>query len=238
MSDFNKKSPPDWDAEVAKARQENVVDVLRQVRDEESGMMKKITTYCMKFGFDRRDVIDKINNDNMFAVHFAKDPGKQGIHERIAADYLKQLSHVNNFEILPKSGKKSLFFNNAGELLKCRNKKSETSKQDSSTQNSKSLDFFWGTDEFVCYASHKHTKEQGGGQDFQFGDQKRFLENFIKHDNKKAIFFAICDGEYYNDHRMQELEALTRKTLPLSFAVPIENVEEELRAIVALKDND
>ena len=231
MSDFNKKPPPDWDAEVANARQENVADVPRQVRERESSMMEKITTYCTKFGFDREEVIDKINDDNMFAVFFAKVPGSQGIHEKIAANYLMQLSCVNNFKVLPKGGKNSLFFNSAGELLKCRNKKSEISAQDS-----KSLDFCWNTGEFICYASHKHTKEPGGGQSHQFKDQKRFLENFISHDNKKTI--AICDGEYYDASKMQELESVTRKTPPFSFAVPIENVEEKLRAIVALKDND
>ena len=233
MSDFNKKPPPDWDAEAAKMWRENAASVPSQIHKNEAGIMRRITTYCMDFGFEKKTVIDKINDDKMFAACFAKDPGKQGLHEKLAANYLMQLSCVNNFKVLPKGGKNSLFFNSAGELLKCRNKKSEISAQDS-----KSLDFCWNTGEFICYASHKHTKEPGGGQSHQFKDQKRFLENFINHDNKKTICFAICDGEYYNAPKMQELESVTRKTPPLSFAVPIENVEEELRAIVALKDND
>ena len=209
----------------------NAAAVPSEVETGDSGMMKKIATYCDNFGYAAREVIAKISGDKMFAAHFAKNPGTQGIHEQIAADYLQKISLVGNFEILPRSGKNALFINAQGELLK-RKDKSQTSAQDS-----KSLDFCWKTGGFVCYASHKYTKESGGGQDHQFRDQKRFLENFREHNNPRAACFAICDGAFYTEEKMQELESVTRKKPPISFAVHIEDVAENLQKLAALKDN-
>ena len=97
--------------------------------------------------------------------------------------------------------------------------------------------FLRKTGGFVCYASHKYTKESGGAQDHQFRDQKRFLENFREHNNPRAACFAICDGAFYTEEKMRELESVTRKKPPISFAVHIEDVAENLQKLAALKDN-
>ena len=224
-------SPPDWENESLKLWCKNAAEVPREIAAGDGGMMQKIATYCMRFGFETKKVIAKISGDAMFAAHFAKDPAKQGIHELIAAEYLRKISMIGDFEILPKGGKNALFIDASGGLRK-RGDKSATSAQDS-----KSLDFFWRTAEFVCYASHKYTKESGGAQDHQFRDQKRFLENFQKHENRRAACFAICDGAYYAADKMDELRAATRKTPPLSFAANVEDVAGKLQELAALKDN-
>ncbi len=210
---------------------ENAAAVPGEARARDAGMMKKIGTYCARFGYETRRVVAKISGDEMFAAHFAKAPGRQGVHERIAADYLQKIALVKNFKILPKGGKDALFIDARGALRK-RGDKSGTSAQDS-----KSLDFYWETAGFFCYASHKYTKESGGAQDHQFRDQKRFLENFRKHGEPRAACFAICDGAYYTAEKMRELEGATRRTPPLSFAVHIEDVAGKLRNLAALKDN-
>lgn len=210
---------------------ENAAAVPGEVDAGDKGMMKKICTYCWRFGHQMQAVIAKIKSDAMFAAHFAKNPGTQGIHETIAADYLKKIALVDDFKILPRNGKAALFIDARG-LLRKRADKSQTSAQDS-----KSLDFRWDTAGIVCYASHKYTRESGGAQDHQFRDQKRFLENFRKHDDRRAACFAICDGAYYTEEKMRELESVTRKTPPLSFAVHIEDVAAKLQKLAALKDN-
>ncbi len=211
---------------------ENAADVPRQVADKEEGMMKRIGTYCRRFGYQAGRVIEKITGDDMFAAHFTKNPTKQGMHEKIAAEYLREIECINDFETLPKGGNESLFINARGEILR-RGDKSQTSAQDS-----KSLDFRWKTGGYVCCASHKYTHESGGAQDHQFRDQKRFLENFQKHGNPQAVCFAVCDGAYYTPGKMRELGAVTRKEPPLSFAAHIENVEEILRGLPKLMDNN
>ena len=204
---------------------ENAKDVPRQIAAEERGMMKRVRTYCGRFGYEMQKVKDKINNDGMFAAWFSKTPSKQGMHEKIAAEYLEKINCINNFEILPKGGNEALFINAKGKILQ------RGAKSDTSAQDSKSLDFCWNTGGFICYASHKYTHESGGSQDHQFRDQKRFLENFRNHENKKAVCFAICDGAYYGQEKMRELGAVTRKEPPLSFAAHIEEVEEILLEI-------
>lgn len=230
MSD-SKMSPPDWECEVLKMWRENAAAVPSEIAAEEGGMMKKISTYCLRFGYEFKKVVAKISGDEMFAAHFARDPARQGVHELIAAGYLRKIALVGDFEILPKGGNNALFLDARGALHK-RGDISETSAQDS-----KSLDFRWRTAGFVCYASHKYTKEAGGAQDHQFRDQKRFLENFRGHDDRRAACFAICDGAYYTAEKMRELDGATRATPPPSFAVHIEEVAGELQKLAALKDN-
>lgn len=231
MSDI-KKSPPDWAAAEREKWRENAEAVPRQVARQEEGMMKRIRTYCGRFGYGMKKVTDKIGNDGMFAACFSKTPSKQGMHERIAAEYLEKVECIGDFEILPKGGKGALFINARGEIMR------RVSKPDGSAQDSKSLDFRWKTGGYVCYASHKYTHESGGAQDHQFRDQKRFLENFQKHGNPQAVCFAVCDGAYYTDKKMRELGAAARKSPPLSFAAHIEEVEGILRGLPELRDNN
>lgn len=188
--------------------------------------MQRIETYCSRFGYTCSQVIQKIFHDGMFAAHFTKDPTKQGIHENIAADYLRPLPGVSDFEVLPKSGAGAMHISADGEF--CVGKST-------SARDSKTLDFRWTTSGVQCWASHKYTKEQGGAQDHQFNDQKRFVENFRNHKGERVAFFAICDGAYYTAKKMSELRQIARDT-PLCFAVHLEDVAEKLREISAPRE--
>ena len=228
MSDFKKIPPPNWEGEsLNRLWRENAAAVPDAVNARDRGMMKRIATYCRRFGYDCKRVIDKIISDEMFAAHFTKDPTKQGIHEKIAANYLRKFKCIDNFEILPRGGRGALFVDTEGVLR-------PYNKHQASAQDSKSLDFRWNTAGVTCYASHKYTKESGGAQDHQFRDQKRFLENFKHHDNPQTVCFAICDGAYYTPDKMKELENETRDKAPLSFAVHIEDVVEKLEIVANL----
>lgn len=214
--------PPDWEGEENKRWRKNADDVPRQVDEGEMGMMKRVRTYCTRFGYAVVDVIRKIHGDAMFAAHFTKDPKKQVMHENIAADYLRNLPLVgDDFEMLPNGGDGALCINANGEFRHGKGK---------SAQDTKTLDFCWTTGNVKCWASHKYTKESGGAQDHQFKDQKRFLENFRKHKGERVAFFAICDGAYYTEKKMEELQQVTNDNPP-SFAVHIEEVAAKLREL-------
>lgn len=216
-----KKPPPDWQGEEQKRWRENAADVPRQVGEGEKGMMRRVRTYCARFGYGIAKVVGKIRNDEMFAAHFAKDPTKQVMHEHIAADYLQKIAGIDGFVVLPGSGGNAFYINADGVFCRGVGK---------GAHDSKTLDFYWKSNGVECWASHKYTKESGGAQDHQFNDQKRFLENFRKHKGERVAFFAICDGDYYNEKKMAELQEVTNKTPP-SFAVHIEDVEAKLRQL-------
>lgn len=65
----------------------------------------------------------------------------------------------------------------------------------------KSIAFKWsysrGGKVFKVYATHKHTKEEGGSQDNQFADVKLFLDAALPCTDPSTLFLAICDGLYY-----------------------------------------
>ena len=216
-----KPPPPDWEGEENKRWRTNAADVPRKVREEDAGTMQRIKTYCNRFGYNFNQVVKKIFQDGMFAAHFTKTPSKQGMHEIIAADYLRALPGVGGFEVLPKGGAGAMHISADGEFCTGKSK---------SARDSKTLDFRWTTSGVQCWASHKYTKEQGGAQDHQFNDQKRFVENFRNHKGEQVAFFAICDGAYYTAKKMSELQRIVHDT-PLCFAVHLEDVAEKLRGI-------
>ena len=228
MSAINKRPPPDWDAEALAMWRKNASDVPTQFAAGDTGMMKKVRTYCNRFGYEVCKVADKIVGDEMFAAHFSKDPSRQGIHEAIAAKYLRGEKNIHDFCVLPKTGEGALYLKVDGSI---------TDEQPSSAHDTKSLDFRWQTAGTVCYASHKYTRGQGGSQDGSFREQKQFLENFQKHANPQVAFFAICDGSRYGSAEMKELGLVARVTPPLSFASRIEDVGAALRKVASMTDN-
>ena len=230
MSAINKRPPPDWDAKAQAMWRKNAGDVSRQVTEKEPGMVRRVSTYCSRFGYEVQKVGLKILGDEMFAACFSKDPGKQGMHEAIAAEYLCEEEGISDFQILPKKGETAVYIKADGSIV-------SGGKSPGGAYDSKSLDFKWKTAGIACYASHKYTHEGGGAQNHQFKEQKQFLQNFKEHADKRVAFFAICDGQYYNDEKMRELAALTSEHPPLSFALHIEDVGAALQKVASMTDN-
>ena len=233
-----KPSPPDWRGAEKYMWKENARLVPEQVAEQDSGMMKRIKTYCDRFGYALQKVMDKIMGDDMFAAHFSKDPSKQSIHESMAAKYLEKLSEhfeslpaksveIRDFGVLPKGGMSAFYITSNGDI-----KAGIGKNKDAST--SKSLDFLWQTNGITCYASHKYTHEAGGAQDHQFRDQKRFLENFQNNKDIATALFVICDGKYYTEDKMEELRKKQRTESPLSFAIHIEEIEDKLKILARI----
>lgn len=180
----------------------NVNELRNNITDR--SVMLKIKNWADKYDLDFNFVKHKVFTDDIFALNFVKDPGRQNFHENIAAYTLKSLADIHNFETLPKGGKNAKVINN-GMLVSL-----EQSRK--SISNPKTIDFKWeiktkSGKTITCYASHKYTKDRGGSQDNQFNDLKSFMEHAYKNNEKDILFFAICDGNYY-----QQIDRTTNKS--------------------------
>ncbi len=154
----------------------------------------------------------------MFAAWFAKEPRRTGMHELIAAEWIKTLPTVSAFRTLPKNGADSIYVTSDGNIHMGMIK----------NRPGKSLDFTWKTRETTCYAMHKYTKEGGGNQDSQFKEMVDLLRHFQSCNERKCALFVIADGKYYHGKKIAELQNHTRSQTPKSYAIPI----EELPAIL------
>ena len=185
----------DYEGEAQLLRIENAEQVRMCLNAD--WLLTKITAYATRQGLEPELLIHKVRTDDLFALTFAKDPGKQSMHQRLAQNALIQLGCFDEFRLLPQSGKQAYFVSKDGIPLTGYDAKE-------SKQLGKAVDFFWvhrrsiGT--LHAYASHKYTKEEGGAQDNQASD----LENFMERARGKStpdnhVFYALCDGQYY-DH--------------------------------------
>ena len=120
----------------------------------------------------------------MYAEFFAKDPAKQNIYEKLAANYISKIKDVKDFRNLPNNAKMYVV---DGKV---------TSER---LNDVKSIDFFFKVGDYNFYASHKYIKATyGGAQDNQYNDIRNFLRNCKKVSNGRNYYLAICDGAYFN----------------------------------------
>lgn len=217
--------PPNYDAIEVEMWRENAENVVNSLNEQDANLLKKIQTYSWRFGYTEQEIQDKIRNDKMFRAWFAKEPRRQGFHELVAGEYLKQFDIITNFEILNKGGDNAEYITSDGHIVDGKN------LQDKAI--AKSLDFKWITKGIQCYASHKYTKECGGNQDSQYKEQLNLLRSFQRRTQGNIAFFVICDGKFYTKQKMQELYSLTRLHKPYSFACHIEEVLEKLQYVIS-----
>ena len=212
------REPPDYDAIEQDMWQQNASSVPCKLKAGDDSLLRKIETYIWRFGYPLKVVRKKILKDKMFAALFSKEPRRQGFHEKIAADWLKEEEGISGFEILPKSGKNAFYIDSDGEIRK-----------GMKNPSSKSLDFHWTSGGIEFFAAHKYTKEGGGNQDSQFKEMKDLLSNFQKSAEIDNVLVVIVDGPYYTDSKMDELRRFLRDRPPKSYACPIQDVPGILR---------
>ena len=219
----DKRPPPDYEGIVAKRWIENFERVTSLLNNNDQGIVKRIKTFAGHFGFEESDVRNAIKNDKMFSAHFAIDPTTQNIHESAAACWLKDELAIKEFIKLPKSGENVHYVTKDGKIIL--GKKTYM----------KSLDFRWISNGCTFYATHKYTREEGGGQGNQYKSVQTLLDAFqnvkeedLEEEDLKVVLLAIVDGPYYTKERFEELRYLTRSNRPYSYALPIEDVPDIL----------
>ena len=184
--------------EIKKRWQENRKEVRELLANGDEYFMTKIINASIRWGISEEEIIKSVSNDLVAAAHFAKDPIKQNIYERIAADYISKIDDITYFENLPNN---KLVVANGEVELKKRNGKITRSK-------AKSIDFSWTYNNKKIYASHKYTKEEGGAQDNQYQDLQNFIIEARENKDKGIVFIAIADGPYYQ--RNDPIEGMSR----------------------------
>ena len=218
---------PDFEKEFVKAIRKNLKTVVIELENADPNLLKKIKTFATRFTFLESEVKKKIIADEMFRAHFAKDPGKQKIHENIAAAFIENLPEVSNFKQLSHDDLQIL----GGAVIS-----RKEARKGGGTSNAKSLDFSWETGGVQIYASHKFTKSSGGAQDNQYKDLQDFIREANTSNRKDTIFLAIADGGYYlkNDSetgtsKLARLKKMANKESV--FAVSIDELEEFLKKL-------
>lgn len=190
----------DYEGLFKKALQKNIEQLQIDLRNNEKNIGIKIENWSKKFGLNPSVVRKKIVDDNVFSLHYIKDPSKQNFYEKLAAKHIEGFLNVKNFKNLSGSGTNALVIHN-GLLLLRNNVTAETVK---------TIDFEWDYKGTKCYATHKYTKNFGGAQDNQYKDVRDFMKNARGNNQEKVLFFAICDGDYYQKkvRRSSKIEAL------------------------------
>lgn len=217
------KPPPDWQAiersEWLKSRDE----VTKELRDNAPRVEEAAATFAEKFGYPVKSVMDKMGQDDMFAATFAKQPGRTGLHEKVAAKWIAELPEVTDFRSLPKRGIDSIKIDSDGNLRRGAGKEVP----------GKTLDFQWKSGGKIYYAMHKYTKDSGGAQDNQFLEMLELMKRFHHCSDASITLVVIVDGEYYqrsNCTRLRELVQQERDRPPVSKALAIGDLQEFLRA--------
>lgn len=218
----------DYKTKYQERLKKNLKKVVPEIETKDGKI--KISKWATKFEYPFDVIKKKIINDKIFRCVFAKDPSKQNIYQKLAAEYIKTLDSVKKFQTLPAGGKKAFYLSN-GKILK-------GSQLDKKSKDTKSLDFFWQTASSTIYASHKYTgDDNGGAQDNQYQDIQKFLKQAHDFNEKNSILIMICDGSYYlrkdsstgDETRLKRLERLTdNKT---TFVKTIDELEEFLNSL-------
>lgn len=150
----------------------------------------KITNQVEMKSLDYDIVINKIKKDELYASFFAKDPLKQNVAKKLQLELLQKVNiNCNN---LPTSGKNTFYLNN-GKLTKKK-----------SIDSTKSLDFYDEKEKTFYYA--KYTNENGGAQDNQYNDVKKFIKEASKYcnlNNDNYKFVLLIDGNYYTKRKIK-----------------------------------
>lgn len=213
--------PPDYEKYEREQWKANAAEVPHEVKSRSDRLKERIRSFIARFGFAEADVEQKVREDEMFAAHFAKEPRRTGLHEVLAATWIKALPMVEDFHSLPKSGTNAIYVTGDGNIMTLR-----TGAQ----RPGKSLDFRWRTKGIVCYAMHKYTKEGGGNQDSQHKEMVAVLKNFMSCNEPGCALFIIVDGPYYQGKKLEELRTHTRDHLPRSYVLSIGDLPAILEA--------
>ena len=216
--------PPDYDEIEKQLWRKNGNEVRNLLKNQDSGLLRRIQTFADRFDFDKAEVCEKIHDDFMFACCFAKNAMRTGFHEKEAEKYLRMFPNlIRFFKVLPASGKNAKYVNQKGEIV--------TGKKPSGI---KSLDFMWiaGNTRIRCLATHKFTREPGGSQDHQRDELIRLLQMFQHCNDENVVLFAICDGPYYDARNLSTLRQHVRKESPYSFACSIGDVPKNVEKLI------
>ena len=90
--------PINYEDSYKSAYKRNVQNVREAVK--QGKLNGKIDNFCNLHGFTREHLIQQIESNTVVAACFAINPNKQNFYEKMAADFIKTIEGVENFEML------------------------------------------------------------------------------------------------------------------------------------------
>ena len=214
----------DYEAKYKEVFRQNVNDTPKAAIAGE--LDRKIDNFCKLHDFDRNKVIREIQNNRMLAAMFAKNPNKQNFYANLAAEYIKNIPGVSNFNQV----------NNKLYLLGGGVFKHQELKARNASNKAISIDFVWNFSDQVIYATHKYTKGVGGSQKSAYKDVQEFIKEANDSTSSNKFFLAIADGDHYQtlDNsvgmlRLKRLQNLSNNNQV--FACSINSLEELLNRL-------
>ncbi len=181
---------PDYDG----AKREQWARNVEEARDKPASRRGAVESFAQRLGLHPELVWHSLCTDDAAAPHFAKDPGKQSLHEKAAALWVAALPGISNFDNLPSDGPVAQY------ILGGRVVSGEAMV---SADTPKSVDFRWeisldGLPVLTYYASHKFTQDDGGAQENQFRDLLAFAKEAsqLRIDNGTRVL-CLADGPFY-----------------------------------------
>ncbi len=216
--------PINYEEKFKTAYQHNVQNVREAVR--QGKLNGKIDNFCNLHGFTREHLIQQIESNHVVAACFAINPNKQNFYEKMAADFIKNIKGVKNFEMLSNN---KLIVQNGAVIPK--------SALEGGYPSAKTLDFRWMYQDMTFYASHKYTKQEGGSQENQHKDLREFISQAAPTSLRDTYFVAIADGAFYQMQDKQDGMSRIQKLKSLAssdkvFACTIGELENLMKQIV------
>lgn len=186
---------PDYSGEFRRLMAVNVANVIPALDRKESWILKKIANAAERYGISENKICDALRECDVLQFYFAKDPQKQGMHERTAADFICAIKGVEEFRCGSARGENAVYVA-GGKVMSLRELR-ELRYADNRSMHSKSIDFIWRFGDRRFYAYHKFTEKTGGAQGNQANDAKSFLLECLKTEDSGCVFIALCDGAFY-----------------------------------------
>ena len=208
--------PLDFEANERAQNERNLAEIADEVAKRSPRLAQRITHFSGQFGIPVAEFWDALDADptGPLASTLAKEARRQNIHERAVGEYIAAMPLVSGFRKLPATGNNAIYITSDGQFVTGEDL-GEASKP------SKSMDFRWQTGNITCYAAQKYIKEGGGHQLGSFIEMETLLTNFMPRRNNDTALFALVDGPFFTETRLNQLRGLVRMQSPFSYAVSV-----------------
>lgn len=146
--------------------------------------------------YTKEEVEAKIETDEMFAKVFIKNPVQQSCYQKYCKEYISKYSPAIRCIPLSASGKNALYCYK-GKLCKM----ADIPLEGRTLVKSIDLQIEYKKADgslLTIYASHKHTRKQGGNQNNQWYDLIHFSKHACCSQETNIIYVALADGPYYD----------------------------------------
>ena len=209
-----------YEKAVSQAWKKDIAQVRDLLSANDQKLLYKIQSASHRWNMPVYEIKESTANDKVAAAHFAVDPSKQKIHEKTAAEFIRNLDGVVDFNHLPN---KALYVSNGVPI---------TGDELKTYPTAKTIDFKWQYGTFKIYASHKYTHDSGGSQGNQYKDLQAFVRACYGSMNSKLRFIAIADGPFYQEYNSRanktRLDNLQSMCTPQIRACTIYDLKEVL----------